>query len=498
MAIFALTHPLVETSSAGSVPTPRPASTPGAVTVTSAAGLTAALKTAVAGETIQLAAGNYGTITISNINIAGNVTITSENAGNPAVLTGLSVSNSSDLTFTNLHMSIASSSAYYPVMVKGSSNIAFSGLNVAGSETNSISSGMLIQNSADVSVTGSNFHQMANGIVESGNTGLTIAGNTFTGMLADGVDNSQSTNVNISNNVFTNFTPEAGAHPDAIQFWTSGTTKASSDITISGNTISAGSGGATQGIFLTDQVGNLPYQNVTISNNTITNEIYNGIVVQHANNVDVANNNVVSGSVYTSWIDLTNATNVSLTGNSASDYIIPASVSFSASDNLLSSVLQSDSMTSSTSIEMTYKAPLSHTLELIGTARVTAMANDLGDHIYANNAGDYLIGGAGKDILVGGTGNDTITAGSGVDTLTGGKGANTFVFGLNSTADTITDLNAGTHDVLNLSAYIKAGYTPTLTNSGANVIIGLEPGHSITLLGVHADGLIHTSTGFTI
>jgi parallel beta-helix repeat protein len=456
------------------------------------------LKTAVAGETIQLAAGNYGAITISNINIAGNVTITSENAGNPAVLTGLSVSNSSDLTFTNLHMSIASSSSYYPVMVKGSSNIAFSGLIVTGSLTNTISSGMLIQNSTDVSVADSNFHQMGNGIVESGNSGLNIVGNTFTGMAADGVDNAQSSNVNISNNTFTDFTPEAGAHPDAIQFWTTGTTKSSSNITISGNTISAGSGGAAQGIFLTDQVGNLPYQNVTISNNTITNELYNGIVVQHGNNIELANNTVNSGSVYSSWIELANATNVNLTGNSAADYVIPSSVSFTESNNLLSSVLQSDSMSSSTSIQMTYKAPLTHILDLIGTARVTAQANGLGDHIYANNAGDYLIGGAGSDTLVGGAGNDSITAGLGVDTLTGGKGTNIFVFGLNTTTDTITDINAGTHDVIDLSAYIKAGYSPTLTDSGANVIIGLEPGHSITLLGVHADNLVHTATGFTI
>jgi Ca2+-binding RTX toxin-like protein len=468
------------------------------VTVSSAAGLTGALKTAVAGETIQLAAGNYGAVSISNFNVAGNVTITSANSGNPAVLAGLSVSNSSDLTFTDLHFSIASSSSYYPVMVKGSSNIAFAGLDVAGSHINSISSGMLIQNSNNVSVIGSNFHQMTTGIVETGNTGVTISGNTFTGMSVDGVDNAQSANVTISNNSFTNFDPATGVHPDAIQFWTAGTTKSSSNITITGNTISAGSGGATQGIFLTDQVGNLPYQNVTISNNTITNDMYNGIVVAHANNVDLANNTVVSGSNYTSWIEVNNATDVSLTGNSAAQYVIPSSVSFTAANNLLSSILQSDSMTSSTTIHMTYSAPLSHTLTLTGTARLTAQANDLGDHIYANSAGDSLIGGAGNDTLVGGAGNDTITAGSGTDNLTGGKGTNTFVFGVSSTTDTITDIAAGTHDVIDLSAYIKAGHSPTLTNSGANVIIGLEPGHSITLLGVHADNLIHTSTGFMI
>jgi Ca2+-binding RTX toxin-like protein len=468
------------------------------VSVSSAAGLAAALKTAVSGETIKLAAGNYGTVSISNVKISGNVNITSSNPNNPAVLTGLSISNSSGLTFTDLHLSVASSSNYYPVSVRGSSNIAFSGMDVAGSLTNSISSGMMFQNDTNVSVVSSNFHQLANGIVESGNSGMTVSDDIFTGLSADGVDNAQSSNVTISNNTFTDFTPQAGAHPDAIQFWTAGTTKASSDITISGNAISVGSGAATQGIFLTDQVGDLPYQNVSINNNTITGELYNGIVVSHANNVEISNNSVSSGNNYTSWIELAEVTGGVLNGNSSSDYIMLANQSFTSSNNSMSGLLQTNSVTSATSIQMTYKAPLSHVLDVIGNARVTAQANGLGDYIYGNNAGDVLVGGAGSDTLVGGTGNDTITAGSGNDTLAGGKGINTFVFGLTTTTDTITDVNVGTHDVIDLSAYIKAGHNPTLVNSGNNVIIELEPGHSITLLGVHADNLIHTSIGFSI
>jgi Ca2+-binding RTX toxin-like protein len=468
------------------------------VDVTNAATLNAALKNAVAGETIHLAAGNYGSIYISNLKIAGNVNIASADPTHPAVLTGLTVSNSSGLSFSNLQMSLAASTAYNPVTVAGSTNIAFSGLDVGGSQANVTTNGMYIVNSANVSVTGSSFHSIVNGIVETGNTGTTLTGNTFTGITNHGIENAQTSNVTIADNSFTNFAPLAGSHPDAIIFWTLGTTEASSNITISGNNISAGTGGAIQGIFLGDQTGVLPYHNVNIFNNTITNEAYDGINVSGANNVQLSNNSVVSGQLYTSTINLDNVTATALIGNSANEYILAGQNTFTAANNKLGAAVLSDVVTSATSLLMTYAAPLSHYLTLTGTVKDTGAANNLGDHIYANNAGDHLIGGSGADFLYGGTGNDTITAGSGIENMTGGKGTNTFVFGLSSTIDTITDMSAGTHDIIDLSAYIKAGVTPTLTNSGTNVVIGLEPGHSITILGIQANELIHTATGYII
>ena len=126
------------------------------------------------------------------------------------------------------------------------------------------------------------------------------------------------------------------------------------------------------------------------------------------------------------------------------------------------------------------------TLQLTGSANINATANNLGDNISGN---------AGANVLTGGTGNDTITAGTGNATMIGGGGTDTFVFNLGAGHDVINDF--GGHDVINISSYLHAGYTPTLTDSGANVTISFSTGTTIELLGIHAASLISTAVGYT-
>jgi beta-glucanase (GH16 family) len=127
-----------------------------------------------------------------------------------------------------------------------------------------------------------------------------------------------------------------------------------------------------------------------------------------------------------------------------------------------------------------------HTLQLTGSGNINATGNNLGDNISGN---------AGNNTLTGGTGNDTITAGSGNDTLTGRGGTDTFVFNVSTGQDVITDFSG--HDILDISSFLKAGYTPTLTDSGANTTLTFSNGASIELLGVHAASLISTGVGYT-
>lgn len=53
------------------------------------------------------------------------------------------------------------------------------------------------------------------------------------------------------------------------------------------------------------------------------------------------------------------------------------------------------------------------------------------------------------------------------------------------------------HDVIDLSAYLDHGYTPTLTNVGYNTEISFSNGDQITLLGINKSMLIHSTVGFT-
>ena len=96
----------------------------------------------------------------------------------------------------------------------------------------------------------------------------------------------------------------APIHPDAIQFWTTNTTVAATDITITGNTFDRGSGVIVQGIFIQDEVGTLPYQRLTIADNVIVGAAYNGIAVRGAVDATLTNNTVIGEEDQTSWISL--------------------------------------------------------------------------------------------------------------------------------------------------------------------------------------------------
>src|ERR1039458_1827834 len=93
--------------------------------VNSSDSLSSALQLAHAGDTIVLAAGTYSNISISNYHKNGAVTITSQDPLHPAVLTGLSVQNSSGLTFSNVSLSAAGSTLYFPFAVYDSNSINF-------------------------------------------------------------------------------------------------------------------------------------------------------------------------------------------------------------------------------------------------------------------------------------------------------------------------------------------------------------------------------------
>ena len=80
----------------------------------------------------------------------------------------------------------------------------------------------------------------------------------------------------------------------------------------------------TQGIFLTDQVGTLPYQNVRIENNLLyVYDGYNGIMVGNGRNVEIIGNSVLSESRDNQkfWIRLDRVEGVTLRNNIADSFV---------------------------------------------------------------------------------------------------------------------------------------------------------------------------------
>ena len=226
--------------------------------VSTVAALQSALGHAQAGDSVLLP-GTYSGVSISNLNISGSgVTIGSQNAANPAVLTGLQISGSTGLNFTNLDVIGTGSSAYAYSNVTNSTNVSFSNMLFEGTNATAVndSGGLSIQNSNGISVTNSTFEQLGQMAIAAGSdNGVTITGNAFFDLGEDGIDSAGTSNITISGNSFTDFVWTPAMHPDAIQFWTAGTTGSAQNITITNNIITRGPGMTTQGIFMTDNNG---------------------------------------------------------------------------------------------------------------------------------------------------------------------------------------------------------------------------------------------------
>jgi Ca2+-binding RTX toxin-like protein len=481
--------------------------------VTNASGLANALANAQGGDTILLAPGGYGKVTITNLNFASNVTIASASGTNWASLKGLHLHGCSGLTFSHLTFStigtVNPSSTVFakPFSIVGSQNIQLANLNVHGTSLIAPASqpdGLLVSGCSNVSVTGSKFQYTHVGLADIGNNNITISQNSFSQIGNDGIDNGGSSYVKITRNTFADFNhANSTQHADAIQFWTSNTTTSAHDIIVSNNMINLAGGTLAQGIFITDAVGNLPYQNLTVSNNTVIDALGNGIELENVANGVVTGNDVltltneVSGyGQVTSRIVLLNDNGVTLEGNHANGFSIQRTANLTLWSNTLTQSITLDFVLSSTS--MTVPAS-SHSLVVTGSSTVTVTANNRGDVILANDAGDTLIGGAGNDTLVGAAGNDLIQAGAGADTLFGGGGANTFQFGVGTGQEAVADFAGGVHNLIDISALLATGANPHLAEASGNAVISFDHNPAtITLLGVDYHSLISTAAGFTI
>lgn len=270
--------------------------------VSNASELAAALASAQGGDRILLAGGSYGDLSLKNRAFGSEVEIVSADPNNPAEFRTVTLNTVSNLTFRSVEIgyTLAPGEPTFAKMVnvtKGS-YLTFDDVHVRGSlDGNPVNdgNGISILDSDHIRVVNSEFQQLNRAAMFGNSTHVEVRNNNFHDLRSDGADFAEVQNVVIDGNRFTNFFPEGTAHPDAIQFWTRGTTKASTDIVISNNVILQGDGRGTQGIFLSDKDGLLPFERVTITNNLVyVNDGYNGLHVFSGKSVVVQNNTVVS------------------------------------------------------------------------------------------------------------------------------------------------------------------------------------------------------------
>lgn len=495
-------------------------------TVDSASALNLAIKSVKAGDVILLSAGTYSDVDVKGIAIDGNVTISSKDPGNPAIITDIFVSGSKGFTFSNLELATTKEYGLHPYQIVNSENVSFDKVNAHGTLDNAPRNdpnAFLIDNSKNVSITNSEFHEFDNGIIHLDSTGLTISGNKFHDIGSDGIHGAGSSNVLVSKNFFTDFYPSELDHPDAIQFFTRGAEAASHDIVVIDNVVVRGNGAPIEGVFFRDQMGNMPFENVTISNNLIVGALWDAITVLQGNNVTVTGNKVFSYKDQDARINVSFSTNAVVEGNTAVSYIFDTVTGLSKHDNGTSGSVVTDAGKAALDAWLAKNPSFSEAVGKPGGVIPNPTPNPIPDPTpipptkppvveppSVGKAGVSLTGSANRDFLEGGDNNDTLSGGAGDDIINARGGWNVINGG--DGEDAVTYASATTGVTVNLgitSAQNTGASTDTLksienlTGSSKNdVLIGNDEDNMLAggngndlLIGGGGDDLLYGGLG---
>lgn len=140
------------------------------------------------------------------------------------------------------------------------------------------------------------------GLTVGASSDLQIRGNDLHGLRSDGMNFAGVERVVIEENRIRDFNraPQLRDHADMIQFWTAGTDKPSSDITIRNNVLNSGSGLFTQSIFMRNELVDggkagreMFYRDITIEGNVIINAHLHGISLGEVDGLKILNNSVL-------------------------------------------------------------------------------------------------------------------------------------------------------------------------------------------------------------
>ena len=309
--------------------------------------LLTALAAAIGGEVIELWPGNYGKLNLDKkpwAQFPAEVTITS--AGR-AVFNGLNLRGVDNLILDGLVFDYiykaGDVSWIAPFTVSGSSHVTiknsiFDGDVVTGTgnpvnDGFATGYGLRAKNSLFLTLENNEIFMFSRGAVFSGVDDLVVRGNDLHDLRSDGMDFVKVNRVLIEGNFIHDFvkSESSGDHPDAIQFWTSGTNVPSTDIIIRRNLIMSLGGGWTQSIFMRNGVVDqgkagfeMFYRNIVIEDNLIVNAHTHGITVGETDGLIVRNNTILQNrasapdgaSVYEPRIHMADAsTNVLIENN---------------------------------------------------------------------------------------------------------------------------------------------------------------------------------------
>ncbi|WP_217352577.1 right-handed parallel beta-helix repeat-containing protein [Sphingomonas sp. ID1715] len=293
--------------------------------VRDAAGLAAALERARGGEVLQLAPGNYGTLSLYRRHFAQPVTITSQDPQKPALVERLQLNEVSNVTFSELEFggALRSNEKEYSkyAEVRDSQDLRFDRVFIHGSLDSNAENdgwGIYFGDCKNIALTNSRIQQVMRAAVFERSSNIAVKQNSFAEMRSDGANFASVQNVVVDMNRFSGFHPVGTDHGDAIQFWTLSGPQ-STDIVISNNVLLEGEGTGPQGILMNGaRTG--PYLRVKVINNLLySSGAWHGIAIDNAEDVEVRGNSTLSrqNDEMVFWISLSAIKNAVVEDNVA-------------------------------------------------------------------------------------------------------------------------------------------------------------------------------------
>lgn len=262
------------------------------ITVSTAAELSGALARATGGETILLAGGGYGALSLSGRTFGSTVTIRSADPGNRATFDSVMIDGSRNIRIDGVHVDNPSNGDFVTkvVAVTGSTDIAVVNSEINGKVDSEYQGhyGLYTSGSNRITFAGNYVHDVKNGAVLEGSSAIELSGTRFDYLGNDAIKFSGIDGLLLENNTgASHIYPAEGAHVDFIQ----GQGSASSNIVVRGNVAIQGPDSwSFQGIFFDDTT----FNNVLIENNIIVNGHLRGITISAGSDIIVRNNTVLT------------------------------------------------------------------------------------------------------------------------------------------------------------------------------------------------------------
>lgn len=448
------------------------------------------------GDTMKLAAGDYGRLVLANLDFGAGATIQGGSFSGIALsrVSGLNI----DGATVNLKPTTTSDNNSQAIRIWSSDHVAITNSKVTGGlAINGVAQsaksldasgnvlglpagkGINVESSRNVLIENNDISLFHKGVTFSDVTNLTITGNDIHELRTTPISGAAVAGLVITANHSWDSRPwnfgGNGDHGDRIHIWTD--TTATTGVVIADNLLEQGNGQAMLGIYLDDNGRGLGFPDAVITGNTLIDGQGQGILLENVSGTVTGNTLIWSGTGTaqnnTPRIQVTAKSHDIVFADNRGDVAMVAGV------HDLQFWRQSGNFTFDA--QMTAADRLSITRDLTVTTRAASMVLDAAsDNLTFAGTGNFIgTGNARANIITGGSGNDWLTGGGGADTLIGGAGNDRY--DVDNAAQSISD-NGGIDSVYaSLSWTLQSGLENlTYTGSGDAVLTGNDLVNIIT------------------